>query len=266
MTTRSVPRLADIDLSRRIETVKAYERRLVDLQMRLLSLQQRYAAEGRRAIIAFEGWDAAGKGGTIRRLSERLDPRRLHVHSIAAPSAEEQGRHYLYRFWERLPVPGDIAVFDRSWYGRVLVERIEGFTPPEAWGRAYEEINRFEKMLTDDGVRLVKLFLHLSDAEQLKRFAERLDNPYKSWKLTGEDLRNRSKRAAYEAAIDEMFEKTHTENAPWHAISAEYKLNGRLECLEAIAATLGAGVSAEPLPPDPKVAKALRKLLKQRPD
>lgn len=258
---KTAPSLDHVDLTRKIPTVEDYERRLGKLQLELLILQQRYVAEGRRAVIVFEGWDASGKGGAIRRLSERLDPRRLSAWSIAAPTPEEQGKHYLYRFWRRLPARGTIAVFDRSWYGRVLVERIEGFAKKPEWKRAYDEINAFEKMLTDDGVVLLKLFLHISAEEQLARFAERLRKPHKRWKLTLEDVRNREKRPAYEAAIAEMFEKTHTKRAPWHAISGEYKLNGRIETLETIAAALGKGVPATPPPMDPAVEAELRRRL-----
>lgn len=258
---KSVPSLDDVDLTRRIPSVEDYERRLGKLQLDLLILQQRYVAEGRRAIVALEGWDAAGKGGAIRRLGERLDPRHLDAWSIAAPSPEDQGKHYLYRFWQRLPAKGDIAVFDRSWYGRVLVERIEGFAKKSEWKRAFEEINAFEKMLADDGVVLVKLFLHISAKEQLERFAERLKKPHKRWKLTLEDVRNRERRGDYEAAIAEMFEKTHTKHAPWTVVSGEYKLNGRIEVLEAIAAALGREVPATPPPMDPAMEAEIRKRL-----
>ncbi len=251
------PSLADVDLSASIDSYDAYTRRLTALQIKLLALQQRYVHEGRRAIVVFEGWDAAGKGGVIRRLNERLDPRHSYVWSIAAPNPDDQGRHYMYRFWKRLPLKGDIAIFDRSWYGRVLVERVEGFAKPEEWGRAYDEINEFERTLTDDGVRIIKLFLHISPEEQLNRFAERLRKPYKRWKLTLEDIRNRDQRPAYEEAIAEMFEKTHTKTAPWLAVSSEHKLHGRIEALEAIVRVLGKGVSDTPPDISPEVERLL---------
>jgi polyphosphate kinase 2 (PPK2 family) len=251
------PSLAGVDLSASIDTYETYTRRLQSLQIKLLALQQRYVHEGRRAIIVFEGWDAAGKGGVIRRINERMDPRHCYVWSIAAPNPDDQGRHYMYRFWKRLPLKGDIAIFDRSWYGRVLVERVEGFAAPEEWARAYAEINEFERTLTDDGVRLVKLFLHISPEEQLNRFAERLRKPYKRWKLTLEDIRNRDKRPAYEQAIAEMFEKTHTKNAPWHVVSSEHKLNGRIEALETIVRILGKGVADTPPDISPEVERLL---------
>ncbi len=261
MSPKKTPRLDAVDLDKRIDTVETYEHRLGALQLKLLSLQQRYVAEGRRAIVLFEGWDAAGKGGAIRRINERLDPRHCYAWSIAAPNPDDQGKHYLYRFWTKLPLKGDIAIFDRSWYGRVLVERVEGFAKKPEWKRAYDEINAFEEMLTDDGVRLVKMFIHISPEEQLRRFAERLKKPHKRWKLTLEDVRNRDKRGDYEDAIAEMFEKTHTKHAPWHAISGEYKLNGRLEALETLVDALGKGVAATPPEMDPEVERKIRESL-----
>ena len=157
------PRLARIDLTQAMPDKETYEHALRDLQPRLLRLQQKHYHRGRRAIIVFEGWDAAGKGGTIRRLTEKIDPRGVHVWPIGAPTDDEQARHYLYRFWKKLPPPGTWAIFDRSWYGRVLVERVEKFSSTRDWRRAYGEINEFEKMLIDDGVPIVKLFLHISE-------------------------------------------------------------------------------------------------------
>lgn len=255
----SGPRLADANLARRIETKAAYERRLKALQVELLSIQQAYLTQARRAVIVFEGWDAAGKGGVIRRLAEPLDPRSIKVWPIAAPRADEHERHYLYRFWMRLPERGEIAVFDRSWYGRVLVERVEKIAAPPAWRRAYREINEFERLLLDDGVRLVKLFLHVSAAEQLKRFRERIEVPHKRWKIGAADLRNRSLRPAYAKAIDEMFAKTSMACAPWHLIPADSKWFARIACLKIIARELGAGVDLEP----PPVPKALRQAIER---
>ncbi|MBI3706851.1 MAG: polyphosphate kinase, partial [Proteobacteria bacterium] len=163
-------RLKRLDKDTSLVDKDAYERRLETLQMKMLSIQQAYFHERRRGIVVVEGWDAAGKGGMIRRLTEKLDPRGIRVWPIGAPEPSEQGRHYLYRFWARLPEPGTLVVFDRSWYGRVLVERVEGFAPKAAWRRAYEEINEFERWLIDDGVRLVKVFLHITAAEQVRRF------------------------------------------------------------------------------------------------
>jgi polyphosphate kinase 2 (PPK2 family) len=257
---RKGPRLAAIDLSLKLRDEDEYERRLKQLQLRLLALQQAYMRQGRRAIVVLEGWDTAGKGGLIRRMSARLDPRHFQVWPIGPPSAEDQGRHYLYRFWARLPAPGSIAVFDRSWYGRVLVERVEALADKTEWRRAYDEINAFEAMLSDDGVRLAKLFLHISPAEQLRRFRERLASPYKRWKLTADDLRNRARWDDYAAAADEMFARTHTRRAPWHAVPAEHKWYGRVAGLECILRILGRGVDTAPPAADRRIAGAIRRL------
>ncbi len=246
-------RLAKLDQSERFGSKEAYEQRLKDAQTAILRVQEAYYHEKRRAILVFEGWDAAGKGGAIRRLTERLDPRGCKVWPIAAPKPEEQGRHYLFRFWQRLPEPGTIAVFDRSWYGRVLVERVEGFARKREWKRAYREINEFEQMLAEDGVRIVKLFLHITDAEQLKRFIERLRNPYKRWKLGPEDLRNRARRNDYEDAIEDMFAHTSTDHAPWHAIAGNHKWQARVHVIETVVDALSVGVAVTPPPLDPQV-------------
>jgi polyphosphate kinase 2 (PPK2 family) len=179
-----------------------YERRLADLQATLQRVQQAYLGTSHRAVIVLEGWDTAGKGGVVRRLGWALDPRSFKVHTIAAPGDHEKSLHYLQRFWERLPQHGQIVAFDRSWYGRVLVERVEGFATEDEWCRAYEEINEFERMLVADGVRLVKLFLHITREEQLRRFHNRLTNPLKRWKLSYEDFRNRARWNDYETQVD----------------------------------------------------------------
>lgn len=229
----------------------------------MLTIQQAYYHEKRRAVIVFEGWDAAGKGGTIRRLVERLDPRGVRVWPIGAPSAEEQGKHYLYRFWSRLPEPGTIAIFDRSWYGRVLVERVEGFAKKAEWTRAYEEINEFERLLIDDGIALSKIFLHITPEEQLRRFAERLANPNKRWKLTVEDVRNHQRWRAYMDAMHDMFDETSTKVAPWTAIHADKKWIARVKAIETIVETLGDGVDLRPPPIDPKVRRFAEEVLRQ---
>lgn len=254
------PRLAAIDLSLQLRDEDEYDHKLKKLQLDLLELQQAYMRQKRRGIVVLEGWDTAGKGGLIRRMSMRLDPRNFEVWPIGPPTAEEQGRHYLYRFWTRLPAPGCIAVFDRSWYGRVLVERVEGLADKPAWQRAYDEINEFEAMLTEDGVRLVKLFLHITPEEQLRRFRERLSVPYKRWKLTEDDLRNRANWREYADAVDDMFARTHTRHAPWFAVPSEHKWYGRVEALERIVDTLGRGVDTAPPPADPKIARAIRRM------
>ena len=246
-------RLADLDMTQQVRERQDYDARLAELQIKMLRVQHAYFNDKRRAVIVFEGWDAAGKGGVIRRLTERLDPRGCKVWPIAAPKAEEQGRHYLYRFWAKLPEPGTVALFDRSWYGRVLVERVEGYARPAEWKRAYHEINEFERMLTDDGVRIVKLFFHITPDEQLKRFAERLRNPYKRWKLTEEDFRNRDKWPEYEEAIEDMFDQTSTKSAPWHAVAANQKWYVRLAALETVIKALAEGVTLTPPPIDPRM-------------
>jgi polyphosphate kinase 2 (PPK2 family) len=226
-----MPSLDEIRDHPKLKDKEEYEERLKQHQLSLLHLERRIFQKGRRAIIAFEGWDAAGKGGAIRRLTERLDPRGFKVYPIAAPRPEEQARHYLWRFWQRLPGPGEIAIFDRTWYGRVLVERIEGFARKDAWRRAYDEINQFEKLLVDDGCPIVKFFLHISKKEQLRRFHEREKDPYKDWKIGPEDWRNRKRWKQYERAIGDMFARTDTRAAPWHLVPANHKWYARTEVL-----------------------------------
>lgn len=236
------PSLRDVDLTLELPDKKAYEAALAEVQLRLLRLQQHHYHKRRRAIIVFEGWDAAGKGGAIRRLTEKLDPRGLRVWPIGPPTEDEQAKHYLYRFWAKLPEPATWAVFDRSWYGRVLVERVEQLVHKHDWRRAYGEINEFEKMLTADGVPVVKLFLHISKKEQLRRFHEREDNPYKRWKITEDDWRNRRKWSKYEKAIEAMFEETSTPRAPWHVIAGERKWYARVTACRKVADALEAQI------------------------
>jgi polyphosphate kinase 2 (PPK2 family) len=188
----------------------------------------------------------------------------VHVWSIGPPSPEEQGRHYLWRFWQRLPPPGQIAVFDRTWHGRVLVERVEGLARPKEWRRAYDEINAFEKMLVDDGVRLVKLFLHISDEEQLRRFRERITTPTKHWKITPEDIRNRARRQDYLTALDDVFARTSTADVPWHVVPAEYKWFTRLAVAKTVVKALGKGVKLGPPALDPEVIRAAKEILGQQ--
>ncbi|MFY8325063.1 polyphosphate kinase 2 family protein [Pseudoalteromonas sp. ZZD1] len=236
-----------------IKDKKTYKRQLKHWQTELLHVQQAYFHQGRRAIIVFEGWDAAGKGGAIRRLTQRLDPRGFKVYPIAAPTSEEQGKHYLYRFMTKLPSPGTIAIFDRSYYGRVLVERVEGIATSQQWQRAYQEINEFERLLIDDDVRIVKLFLNISSDEQLKRFEGRLEDPYKRWKLTSEDIRNRQKRGEYVNAINTMFNLTHTQSVPWYIIAAQYKWFARIDVLKTVVKQLRKGIDISPPALDPSL-------------
>ena len=252
------PRLDRLDMSLHLENHE-YEDQLQKAQHRLRAVQLAYRYENRRALVVFEGWDAAGKGGAIRRMSVALDPRGFKVWPIAAPLPDEQGRHYLYRFWQRLPELGSIAVFDRSWYGRVLVERVEHLVDKRRWRQAYDEINAFEAMLIDDGARLVKIFLHISAEEQLRRFEERMRDPFKRWKITTADFQSRAKRALYERAIDEMFVRTSTARAPWHLVSGECKNHARVRCLTILADVLAPGCDLRPAPLDAEVARLARK-------
>lgn len=205
-----------------------------ELQLKMLRVQQGTWHSKARVIIVFEGVDAAGKGGAIRKVTEKLDPRGVRVHPIGPPTQEEQSKHYLYRFWQRLPAPGTIAIFDRSWYGRVLVERVEKLIPKERWKEAYSEINQFEKQLRDDGIYLMKFFLRIGKDEQLKRFEARLEDPYKQWKITAEDIRAREKWNDYQKAFAEMFEQTSTKHCSWHVIDADDKDHAREKVLSII--------------------------------
>ena len=225
---------------------ESYDKSLADRQHRLMLLQHAYARQGLSAAVVLEGWDAAGKGGLIRRIGWALDPRTLRVWSIGAPTEQEKREHWMQRFWRRVPSHGEIAVFDRSWYGRVLVERVEELAPEAAWRRAYEEINQFERMLVEEGTRLVKLFLDISSQTQLKRFRERYDDPAKRWKLTEEDIRNRSRWDGYAVAYDEMRERCSSPGAVWTTIQADDKRSARIAALDAILDTIGRGVDVEP--------------------
>lgn len=207
---------------------------LKNLQLKILRIQQGLFFSRKRAIILFEGFDASGKGGAIRRLTSMLDPRSYRVHPIGAPDPTEQGKHWLYRFWKKLPAPGEIAIFDRSWYGRVLVERVDGLTPAKEWRRSFEEIRQFEEMLFNDGIDVVKIYLAISKEEQLSRFEERLSNPYKQWKIQSSDIEARKKWKFYVEAADELLKKTHTRDNPWHLIAADNKVSARIEVLATV--------------------------------
>lgn len=254
------PRLAAIKRFPVVEFAD-YERRLAEMQEALQRVQQAYLGTSHRAIIVLEGWDTAGKGGVVRRLGWALDPRSFKVHAIAAPTRREKSLHYLQRFWERLPEHGQIVVFDRSWYGRVLVERVEAYATPTEWRRAYNEINDFERMLLEDDTRLVKIFLHITPEEQMHRFRARLTDPLKRWKLSYEDFRNHGRWKDYEAAIEDMVETTSTKRAPWHLVPANNKPFGRLAAFRVIADRLSKSVALEPRALDPKVAEAAEQLL-----
>ncbi|MEE4202426.1 MAG: polyphosphate kinase [Halieaceae bacterium] len=247
-----------VSLDKDFKSRKDYEQCLEAHQQTLLQIQQALFRTNERAIVVFEGPDASGKGGVIRRATQWLDPRGFRVHAVGAPRAEEQGRHYLWRFFQHLPPPGRIAIFDRSWYGRVLVERVEELTEESAWRRAYREIKEFERWLIDDGVRLCKVYLSIDRKEQDRRFEERLSNPRKYWKLTEEDIRNRLRWDDYSAAADEMFQETHTKKAPWHLIDGRHKWRTRVHVLGLLCDVLSEGLDIEPPSVDPELLRAAR--------
>jgi polyphosphate kinase 2 (PPK2 family) len=222
--------LSSIDLSAHVDK-EAYERELLHLQGRLNRLSRKAQKVGATLLCVFEGPDAAGKGGAIRRITRALDARFYRVIPIAAPTDEERARHYLWRFWRHLPKRGRMVIFDRSWYGRVLVERVEGFASAEDWGRAYNEISEFEELLTEWGIGLVKFWLHIDQAEQERRFRERETTSYKEFKITQEDYRNREKWPLYELAVHEMVERTSNAAAPWTLVAANDKRHARLTVL-----------------------------------
>jgi len=254
-----------LDLKTQIVDSDTYKQRLNALQVEMLRVQQAYKKAGLRGVIVFEGWDTAGKGGSIKRLTERLDPRGFHVWPIGAPTEEERAQHYLQRFWPKLPERGRLAIFDRSWYGRVLVEKVEKLTPKPAIERAYREICEFERTLTDDGVRIVKLFLHVSEKEETRRLEERLEVPYKRWKLAKSDFDNVALRKEYAAAIETMFARTSPKTAPWFVVAGEHKWQERITVLELATRHLGHGVDLTPqgLPEDVRHA-AEKRLGKKR--
>jgi AMP-polyphosphate phosphotransferase len=229
--------LDSLDTSRALSKA-AYRIALERQQGRLNLLQRRAEVEGRSLVLVFEGWDAAGKGGAIRRVTAALDPRVYRVVAVAAPNDEERSRHYLWRFWRRLSRAGRVMIFDRSWYGRVLVERVEQFATEAEWARAYAEINEFEEQLTDHGIVIVKYWMHITSDEQERRFKERASTPVKSWKLSDEDWRNRAKWGQYELAVNDMVSRTSTRNAPWHLVEANDKNYARVKVLRIANATL----------------------------
>jgi AMP-polyphosphate phosphotransferase len=242
--------LSQVDLTLALSH-EEYSEELTRYQIALSQLGWQVYQQKRPVVIVFEGWDAGGKGGCIKRLTERLDPRGYVVFPIAAPAGEDKVRHYLYRFWRRLPERGQIAIFDRSWYGRVLVERVEGFCSEADWKRAYREIDQFEHQLTDYGTVIFKFWMQISKDEQLRRFQERQATPYKAWKLTDEDWRNREKWDLYEAAVEEMLLKTSTRTAPWTIVEGNSKWWARVRVLRTVAEGL-----ARELKYTPEILKA----------
>ncbi len=234
---KSMPKLSEIDLSPVIEDDE-YKKELKALQNRLSELHNIIYRKKIPVILCYEGWDAAGKGGNIRRVAYPLDPRGFDVNPIASPLPHELNRQYLWRFWTRLPRTGHICIFDRTWYGRVMVERLEGFCSENDWKRAYNEINEFERMLTDWGAVVLKFWIHIDKDTQLARFTERQNTPEKQWKITDEDWRNREKWDQYEIAVDEMLQKTSTKNAPWYIIESNDKKYARIRTLKIIVKAL----------------------------
>ncbi len=222
-----------MDLSKQLEK-DDYEKKLHRLWGRLAELSEKAHKTGMSSVFAFEGWDAAGKGGAIRRLTRAMDAAHYRVIPIAAPTDEELAHHYLWRFWRHVPRAGHVAIFDRSWYGRVLVERIEAFAAEDEWKRAYAEINDFEGQLADRGVLVLKFWIHLSEEEQLRRFKAREKVPFKKYKITPDDYRNRERRNDYELAANEMIQRTSTQYAKWHLVAANDKRWARIEVLKTV--------------------------------
>jgi len=246
-------RLDELDLTLRLSRAEE-EERLAAAQTRLIWLRLSLGGQlgtdprlGPPLCIVFEGWDASGKGGCIKRLVAPLDPRHVRVASFAAPTYDEKRHHFLWRFWPTLPGWGGMAVLDRSWYGRVLVERVEGFATEHQWRRAYQEIAEFERTLVDEGMILVKFWLHLSEEEQLRRFERRQTDPLKQWKLTDEDWRNRDKRGAYEAAVEEMLHRTDAPAAPWVLVEGDNKRWARVKVVETTIRAIEDGLRARGL-------------------
>ncbi|MBR3739536.1 MAG: polyphosphate:AMP phosphotransferase [Clostridia bacterium] len=234
---REMPRLSEVDLSPTMDD-EEYRKELKKLQSRLTKLHNIIYRKKIPVILCYEGWDASGKGGNIRRVAYPLDPRGFDVRPIASPLPHELNRHYLWRFWTRLPRTGHICIFDRTWYGRVMVERIEGFCSEKDWKRAYNEINEFERQLTDWGAVVIKFWLHIDQDTQLARFNDRQNTPEKQWKITDEDWRNREQWPEYEEAVDEMLQKTSTRNAPWYIIESNDKKYARIKTLKIIVKAL----------------------------
>ncbi len=219
-----------------------YDKELAKRQRQIRKLSLRARKKGVSSLLVFEGWDAAGKGGAIRRITTALDASDYRVIPIAAPTEEERAHHYLWRFWRHLPRAGRMLIFDRSWYGRVLVERVEGFASPEAWQRGYAEIRDFEQQLTERGTPVLKFWLHIDPHTQLERFKARETTPYKKYKITEDDYRNRDRWDEYTFAIEEMIARTSTESAPWHVVAANDKKHARIEVLKAVCRALDRAV------------------------
>ena len=240
-------RLDDVDLTQslsRKDEARGLENAWARLSQLRLTLGGQIGAQelGPPVCVIFEGWDASGKGGAIKRLVAQIDPRHVRVVQFAAPTFDEKRHHFLWRFWPVLPGWGGMAILDRSWYGRVLVERVEDFAEREQWLRAHDEINSFERSLVAEGMILIKLWMHISEDEQLKRFKRREKDPLKSWKLTDEDWRNRERRPLYEEAVEDMLARTDQPHAPWDVIAAESKRYARVSVIETVIARIEEGM------------------------
>lgn len=235
-----------------------YSDALKALQQRIERVQTAHIIHGKRSVVMLEGWDASGKGGVIKRLTAMMDPRFYQVWPISAPTEAERTRHFLWRFWTRLPGSREIAIFDRSWYGRVLVERVEGFASEKDWQRGYDEINDFEAQQAESGTAIIKLFLHITQNVQDKEFAQRLNDPWKRWKTGADDYRNRARRKDYLKAMEEMFHRTDTRKAPWIVIDGNNRKSARIAALTAIATALEAHVLMQPPEVDPAVVELAR--------
>jgi polyphosphate kinase 2 (PPK2 family) len=242
--------LETIDLSGRL-TREEYVCNLLRHQLQLRELAYQLYVQKRTLVVVYEGWDAGGKGGNIKRVTEKLDPRGYEVFSIAAPKGEDGTHHYLWRFWRRLKPPDEkqVIIFDRSWYGRVMVERIEGFCTEAEWKRAYREINEFERQLVDFGMIVAKFWIHISPEEQLRRFEARRDTPYKAWKLTEEDWRNRAKWDGYAEAVNDMLLRTSTATAPWTIVEGNAKWFARVKTLRTLVEVLSKELDYQPVEP-----------------
>lgn len=231
-----------------------YAKTLKKLQKRLAKLQARHIVHNGRTLIVFQGWDAAGKGGAIKRMSAHWDPRYYQVYPISAPTQEEKEKHFLWRFWNKLPRAKEITILDRSYYGRVLVERIEGYATETEWRRGYDEINEFEAQQGDIGTKIIKIFIHVTQEAQDHRLKERMKDPSKRWKITQDDFRNRDKREAYAQAMEDMFENNDTRWAPWKIIDGNDKKAARIAILEYVADQMESCLSTEFPELDPEIA------------
>jgi AMP-polyphosphate phosphotransferase len=242
-----------------------YDAALLALQHRLSKIQVAHILHNRRTVIMLEGWDGAGKGGIIKRMTADWDPRYYQVHPIAAPTREELDHHFLWRFWTRLPASQNIGLFDRSWYGRVLVERVEKYAPKAEWKRGYKDINAFEAQQIETGTNIIKLFVHITQETQDEQLAQRLDTPWKRWKTGADDYRNRARRIEYWDAMHDMFEKTDTKQAPWKVIDNNNRKAGRIAALTYVAERLEKRVPMDFPAADPEVVKLAREAFGYKP-